>query len=60
MPSHRNTKQDHMKPNHEMLREDALGLQMKDMGARLKTVFAVYAQGFEFSCCKWLGSTGGF
>lgn len=60
MQSHGNTRVDYMKPNHAMFREDHFGLQIKDIGARSKIAFAVYAQGFEFSCCKWLGSTGGF
>lgn len=44
----------------EQVREDSLGLQMKDIGARSKKVFAGYTRRFEFSCCKWLGPSGVF
>lgn len=49
-----------MRSNSEKFREASVGLQMKDTGASSKKVFAGYTQGVEFSCCKWLGSTGGF
>ena len=42
----------YMRPSCEKFREDSLGLQMKDTGATSKTVFAGYAEGFEFPCCK--------
>lgn len=43
-----NTREHYMRPNYEKFREDSLGLWMKDIGARSKTVFAGSAQEFEF------------
>lgn len=58
--SHGNRREHCMRPNCEKSKVDSLGLQMKATGARSKLVFAGSAQEFEFSCCKWLRSTGGF
>lgn len=37
-----------------------LGFRGEIQKADQKPSVVGYAQEFEFSCCKWLGSTGGF